>query len=138
MTSVLTKQLVTTIKQASQLKNLSQMIEPDTKDQTEKLKAALQVGLRQNINFQEMLPRFKPEVKPRNSEQNFELLLSTWDIINKIYKRTQKDFEIYDNVKEYVDLVQEHEFDLFWQLGTSQAQKGQNKTEAERVSETLK
>ena len=47
-------------------------------------------------------------------KMNFENLLKIETILNKICSTVKKDFEIYDHIKEYVDIVQEEEFDEFY------------------------
>lgn len=45
----------------------------------------------------------------------FNILLQIEDILNKIVHTTQKDFEIYDYIKEYVDIVQEENFEIYYE-----------------------
>ena len=45
----------------------------------------------------------------------FNNLLQIEEIQGKIVHTTQKEFEIYDYIKEYVDIVQEESFEIFYE-----------------------
>jgi hypothetical protein len=44
----------------------------------------------------------------------FGVLLQIEELLNKIVVTTQKGFEIYDYIKEYVDIVQEENFEIYY------------------------
>lgn len=49
----------------------------------------------------------------------FNILLQIEELLNKIVLTTQKEFEIYDYIKEYVDIVQEENFEIYYVTYTS-------------------
>ena len=88
----------------------------------------------EELKFRTLVPKYKSSLYNKLRSFDHSLLFKTWDILQKILKRVKNDFEIYDYVKEYVDVVQETDFCFFWK-GIELSEQSDSKT---NITDTMR